>query len=108
MLLAMEGHEVRTAFDGESALTKLADFHPDFALLDIGMPKMNGYELAREIRKQPWSSGIQLVALTGWGQADDRQRALDAGFDAHFVKPVDVAELQAYCAAVADRHKPGA
>jgi PAS domain S-box-containing protein len=94
MLLAIEGHEVRVAFDGESALATLAEFHPDVALLDIGMPKMNGYELAARIRKQPWGEGIQLVAVTGWGQADDRQRALDAGFDAHFVKPVDITELQ--------------
>ncbi len=101
MLLAIEGHEVRVAFDGESALATLAQFHPDIALLDIGMPKMNGYELAREIRSQPWSQGMRLVAVTGWGQADDRQRALDAGFDVHFVKPVDFIELQAYCASVA-------
>ncbi len=73
----------------------------DIALLDIGMPKMNGYELATEIRKQPWGQRIQLVAVTGWGQAGDRQRALDAGFNAHFVKPVDFTELQAFCASVA-------
>ena len=101
MLLSIDGHEVRVAFDGESALAMLERFHPDIALLDIGMPKMNGYELATEIRKKPWSEGIRLVAVTGWGQADDRQRALNAGFDAHFVKPVDIAELQAYCAGVA-------
>jgi CheY-like chemotaxis protein/two-component sensor histidine kinase len=101
MLLESEGHEVRVAYDGESALAALAAFHPDVALLDIGMPKMNGYELATEIRRQSWSDGMQLVAVTGWGQADDRQRALAAGFDAHFVKPVDIAELQAFCASVA-------
>ena len=67
------------------------------------MPKMNGYELATEIRKQPWSQDIQLVAVTGWGQSSDRQRALEAGFDAHFVKPVDFTELQAFCASVAGR-----
>ena len=103
MLLAIEGHEVRVAYDGASALAKLAEFDPDIALLDIGMPKMNGYELATEIRKQPWGQRIQLVAVTGWGQAGDRQRALDAGFNAHFVKPVDFTELQAFCASVAGR-----
>ena len=103
MLLAIDGHEVRVAYDGESALATLAEFHPDIALLDIGMPKMNGYELATEIRRQPWSQDIQLVAVTGWGQSSDRQRALEAGFDAHFVKPVDFTELQAFCASVAPR-----
>ena len=103
MLLAIDGHEVRVAYDGESALSTLAEFHPDIALLDIGMPKMNGYELATEIRRQPWSQDIQLVAVTGWGQSSDRQRALEAGFDAHFVKPVDFTELQAFCASVAPR-----
>jgi PAS domain S-box-containing protein len=103
MLLAIEGHEVRVAYDGVSALAKLAEFDPDIALLDIGMPTMNGYELATEIRKQPWGQRIQLVAVTGWGQAGDRQRALDAGFNAHFVKPVDFTELQAFCASVAGR-----
>ena len=103
MLLAIEGHEVRVAYDGASALAKLAEFDPDVALLDIGMPKMNGYELATEIRKQPWGQRIQLVAVTGWGQAGDRQRALDAGFNAHFVKPVDFTELQAFCASIAGR-----
>ena len=107
MLLEMEGHDVRAVHDGESALATLVHFRADVALLDIGMPKMNGYELAREIRKQPWGAGIQLVALTGWGQADDRQRAVDAGFDAHFVKPVDIAELQAYCAVLADQRNSG-
>ena len=107
MLLEMEGHDVRAVHDGESALATLVHFRADVALLDIGMPKMNGYELAREIRKQPWGAGIQVVALTGWGQADDRQRAVDAGFDAHFVKPVDIAELQAYCAVLADQRNSG-
>ena len=105
MLLELEGHEVRVVHDGEDALATLTDFHPDVALLDIGMPKMNGYELATQIRKQPWSQGIQLVAVTGWGQASDRQRALEAGFDAHFVKPVDFTQLQAYCASIAGRRR---
>ena len=101
MLLTFEGHEVRVAYDGDSALATLAEFRPDVALLDIGMPKMNGYELAAEIRKQPWGETMQLVAVTGWGQANDRQRALEAGFDAHFVKPVELTELQKFCASIA-------
>jgi PAS domain S-box-containing protein len=97
ILLSMEGHDVRVAYDGEGALETLQAFRPDVALLDIGMPKMNGYDLAIAIRKLPWGETVRLVALTGWGQADDRQRALTAGFDAHFVKPVDVALLQEFC-----------
>jgi CheY-like chemotaxis protein len=97
MLLSLEHHEVRTAYDGERAFERIAAFLPQIALLDIGMPGMNGYELAAKIREQPWGAGIHLVALTGWGQETDRQRALDAGFDAHLVKPVDFPELIAIC-----------
>jgi DNA-binding response OmpR family regulator len=63
------------------------------ALLDIGMPRLNGYEAARAIRGQAWSDGVRLIALTGWGQLEDRRRAIDAGFDSHMVKPVDLSEL---------------
>ena len=67
---------------------------PNVVLLDIGLPKMNGYEVARNIRQQPWGKEIVLVALTGWGREDDRQKSKDAGFDAHMVKPVDHAVLK--------------
>jgi PAS domain S-box-containing protein len=97
MLLTLEKHEVRVAYDGTSALAVMADFRPELALLDIGMPGMNGYELAAKVREQPWGAGIRLVAVTGWGQEDDRRRAIDAGFDEHLVKPVDVAEVSALC-----------
>jgi PAS domain S-box-containing protein len=97
MLLTLEGYEVRSAYDGASALALLAEFRPEVALLDIGMPNMNGYELAAAVRKQPWGANIHLVAVTGWGQADDRRRSLDAGFNAHLVKPVDFAEVCALC-----------
>ncbi len=100
MLLTIEGSEVRTAYDGESALALMAQFRPDIALLDIGMPHMNGYELAAEVRKQPWGADIHLVAVTGWGQADDRRRSLEAGFDTHLVKPVDFADVRAVCDAL--------
>jgi len=97
ILLEMEGHDVRVAYDGESALELLESFRPDVALLDIGMPKLNGYDVAAAVRKKPWGAYVRLVAITGWGQADDRQRAMNAGFDAHFVKPVDITALQAVC-----------
>jgi PAS domain S-box-containing protein len=97
MLLTLEHHEVRVAYDGERAFELIGEFRPRIALLDIGMPGMNGYELATRIRQQPWGQGIHLVALTGWGQEGDRRRALDAGFDEHYVKPVDFAVLSDLC-----------
>jgi PAS domain S-box-containing protein len=89
MLLEMENCTVSIAFDGEQALEALDSFKPDIALLDIGMPGMNGYELARRMRDTPRGREIMLVALTGWGQAEDKKRAADAGFDEHLTKPVD-------------------
>jgi len=89
MLLEMENCEVSVAFDGLQALETLDSFKPDIALLDIGMPGMDGYELARRIRATAWGRTLVLVALTGWGQADDKKRAVDAGFDEHLTKPVD-------------------
>jgi len=88
MLLQFEGHDVHTAFDGEAALRSAERLLPDVALIDIGMPKANGYEVAQRIREESWGSRIYLVALTGWGQEADRQRAKDAGFDLHMLKPV--------------------
>lgn len=97
MLLALEHHEVRVAYDGERAFELIGEYRPRLALLDIGMPGMNGYELATRIRHQSWGEGIHLVALTGFGQEGDRRRALDAGFDEHFVKPVDFNVLSDLC-----------
>ena len=68
-------------------------FRPDVVLLDIGLPKLNGYEVAHRIRQQPWGQGMVLIALTGWGQETDRQRSQAAGFDHHLVKPVDPSAL---------------
>ena len=93
MLLEMAGHEVRTAHDGEAALAAAEDFRPDVAFLDIGLPRMNGYEVAERIRGQAWGNEILLIALTGWGQDSDRLRSKEAGFDRHLVKPVDPATL---------------
>ena len=93
MLLRSMGHEVHVAYDGEEGIVAARKLDPEVVVLDIGMPKMNGYETCRYIRKQPWGKGIHLVALTGWGQTDDRIRTEDAGFDHHLVKPVDPSEL---------------
>ena len=84
------GHAVEVAHDGPQALAKLETFSPDVALLDIGLPLMDGYELARRIRHEPRLSGIRLVSITGYGQHSDRVRAQEAGFDVHLVKPVDL------------------
>ena len=89
MLLTITGHEVQIAFDGREAVEKAEAFLPNVMLLDIGLPILNGYEAAREIRSQPWGKDMVLIALTGWGQQEDRQNSKDAGFDSHMVKPVD-------------------
>ena len=89
MLLELENCTVSVAFDGLQALGALETFKPDIVLLDIGMPGMDGYELARRMRAAPGGTELVLVALTGWGQADDKKRAMDAGFDEHLTKPVD-------------------
>jgi len=95
MLLEIAGHEVRVAHGGRAALLLAQTFRPDVALLDIGMPELNGYEVASALRREPWGPAIRLIALTGWGQDDDRQRAQDAGFDRHLTKPVDPEALEA-------------
>jgi CheY-like chemotaxis protein/anti-sigma regulatory factor (Ser/Thr protein kinase) len=89
MLLEMEHCKVSVAFDGLQALEALDTFKPDIALLDIGMPGMDGYELARRIRATTRGRNLLLIALTGWSQSDDKKRAADAGFDEHLTKPVD-------------------
>ena len=93
-LLTKLGHEVEFAEDGTLALQKLDTFHPEVVFSDIAMPGMTGYELAQQIRQRPDGSGICLVALTGFGQSADRNKALESGFDEHLVKPVDIALLQ--------------
>lgn len=93
MLLSFSGHEVRIVHDGASALDAVRDFRPDIAFLDIGMPGMTGYEVAQAVRAEPWGREIKLIAVTGWGQPDDRQRARTAGFDRHLIKPIDLAEV---------------
>jgi signal transduction histidine kinase len=91
--LQLAGHDVRTAHNGAEALAIAGEFKPQIILLDLGMPKMDGCETAREIRKRPWGKRARLIALTGWGQQEDRRRTEEAGFDCHLVKPVAEAEL---------------
>jgi PAS domain S-box-containing protein len=93
MLLNLSGHETFTANDGNEALATFERLRPDVALLDIGLPGLNGFEVARRIRELPFGKDAVLVAVTGWGQADDRNRSREAGFDAHLVKPVNHQEL---------------
>jgi CheY-like chemotaxis protein len=88
------GHETHTAYDGLEAVQAAATFRPEVVLLDIGLPKMNGYDAARHIREQPWGKGIALIALTGWGQQEDKCRALEAGCDQHLTKPVEPLALE--------------
>ena len=92
-LLRQDGSEVRVAQDGAEAFETAAEFRPDVIVLDIAMPKLNGYEAARKIRAQPWGKHMVLIALTGWGQQQDRRRTQEAGFDAHLTKPVNFAAI---------------
>lgn len=98
MVLTIMGHETRTAHDGETALATAEQFTPDVVLLDIGLPKMNGYEVAQRIREQAWGVGMFLIAVTGWGQAEDRARSKEVGLNMHMVKPVEPSALQAVLA----------
>jgi PAS domain S-box-containing protein len=93
MLLESSGYEVRVAYSGQEAFDIAADFRPDVALLDIGMPQMNGYQVARQVRNAEWGAEPMLIAMTGWGQESDKQDARDAGFDRHLTKPIDMDRL---------------
>ncbi|WP_238382796.1 hybrid sensor histidine kinase/response regulator [Cognatilysobacter segetis] len=97
-LLALGGHDVRTAFSGGEALALLERFVPEVAFLDIGLPGMSGNELARRLRADPRSAAARLVAVTGWGRDEDRDRTREAGFDAYLTKPVDPATVMALLA----------
>lgn len=93
MLLKLKGHETHTAFDGATAMNAAEKLRPNVMLLDIGMPRLNGYDVCRQIRSQPWGKDMVLIAQTGWGQEDDKRRTEEAGFNGHLVKPVDQAKL---------------
>lgn len=94
MMLSIMGHETRTAHDGESAVLTAESFLPDVVLLDIGLPKLNGYEVAQRIRENAWGKAMFLIAVTGWGQEEDRQRSSEVGLNVHMVKPVEPAALE--------------
>jgi two-component system CheB/CheR fusion protein len=100
LLLQMCGHETSTAHDGLAALAAVEGFRPHVLLLDISLPKLDGYAVARRIREQPWGKDLLLVALTGWGQEEDRRRSKEAGFDEHMVKPMDFDALMKLLASV--------
>ena len=103
MLLEMLGHEVRMAYDGPTALEAAFNHRLDMVLLDIGLPGLNGFEVAKRIRQQPTHKDIVLVAMTGYGQEADRKRSYEAGFDHHLAKPVDFGELQKILATVSEK-----
>jgi len=103
MLLEASGHDVRMAHDGPTALKATIDDRPDVVLLDIGLPGLDGFEVAKRIRQQPALKHIVLVAVTGYGQESDRERSHDAGFDYHLIKPADFDKLQEILATVSEK-----
>jgi CheY-like chemotaxis protein len=98
-LLSLMGNDVHIAYDGLQAMEMATALHPHIVLMDIGLPKLNGYEAARQMRTVHGLTDVMLVALTGWGQGEDRRRSQEAGFDRHLVKPVGLDDLQAILAA---------
>jgi DNA-binding response OmpR family regulator len=94
LLLQSKGHETRVATDGAQAISVADEFKPNCVLLDLGLPRMDGYEVARRLRDRPYGSDVVLVALTGWAGRDIRSRAAEAGFDYHIVKPVNWDEVE--------------
>jgi PAS domain S-box-containing protein len=107
MLLTILGNETRTAHDGLEAVDAAERFRPEIVLLDIGLPRLNGYEAARRIREQPWGKNMVLVAVSGWGQAEDRRKSKDAGFDVHMVKPVNLGDLMKQLAVLPSSQRAG-
>jgi len=104
LLLDQLGHETRQAYDGLDATRAADEFRPDVMLLDVGLLRLNGYDVCRRIREQPWGGDVMIVALTGWGQDEDRRKSREAGFDRHFVKPIGYADLMQV---LADRPEGG-
>jgi two-component system, OmpR family, response regulator len=94
LLLQAKGHETRVAVEGAEAITVADEFKPHCVVLDLGLPGMDGYEVARRLRERPYGSELTLVALTGWAGKDVRAKAAEAGFDYHLVKPVNWEELE--------------
>ena len=106
MLLQAKGHAVHVAYEGEQAVLLAQQFRPDVALIDLGMPKVDGYEVCRRIRGHAWGAGMTLIAQTGWGQEFDRRRTQAAGFDQHMVKPLEMDLLDAQLRRVATARRP--
>lgn len=106
MLLELHGNVVRAVHDGEAAVAAAAEFGPDVVFLDIGMPRLNGYDACRQIRANSDGQEVVVVALTGWGQEEDRRRSREAGFDHHLVKPVELGELEKFMAALPTAQRP--
>jgi len=98
MLLNLSGHDTRSAFNGEAGLEMALSFRPDVVFLDIGLPGMNGYEVAQKLLADPATAGTLLIALTGWGTEDDIRKSKMAGFHAHLTKPVDPHAVEALLA----------
>ena len=94
LLLEATGNEVHTAHDGLEALEAARSWRPDAIFLDIAMPSIDGHEVCRRLREERWAQTVLIVAVTGWGRPEDRRRSLAAGFDHHFVKPVELRQLQ--------------
>jgi CheY-like chemotaxis protein len=105
-ILELSGYEVRIAYDGEQALALAGEHHPEVVLLDIGLPRVDGYEVARQLRLDPRNAGMVLVAVTGYGRAEERDRGMAAGFHHYLVKPVDPGVLDALLAHIADTGEP--
>jgi CheY-like chemotaxis protein len=100
LMLQLLGNDTKVASDGVEAVAMASEFRPDVILMDIGMPRLNGYDACRQIRKLPCCERVLMVACTGWGQAADKQKSREAGFDLHMVKPVDLAVLEKLLAQV--------
>jgi CheY-like chemotaxis protein len=94
LILQLDGHNVKTVYNGMDALVVAEQFRPHAVLLDIGMPQLSGYEVAQRMRKEPWGSNLILIAQTGWGQEEDIRQCREAGFDHHFTKPIDFQKLK--------------
>ena len=102
-MLTIMGNETRTAHDGLEAVEVAERFRPEVMFLDVGMPKLDGYEVTRLLRARDWAKGVFIFALTGWGQASDRERSREAGCDGHLVKPVHLADLKRQLAEIPAR-----
>ena len=107
MLLRLMNNEVRTAHDGIEAVEVAEAFRPQVILIDVGMPRLNGYEATRRIREQPWGKPIAIIALTGWGQESDKERSHEAGCDGHLVKPINFSDLENLLAELTGKETTG-